>query len=241
MKKVITLAALVFSNSTFSMGVDTMLLVSDEYGNGVFTVSNEKTIPEFIQTKIIQVEVQDNQLVRTPYTEDNVDDWRVTLTHPKMIVEPGREKNVGVRSLCGSKCDFSNDQYFFVRFEPSPYDPEVNKKSEVSNNFGYRPIFVIPANKQKIDFSIVVKNDELVVENNGNTFIKAHIDQCNDKVNSECQLTALSLAGRKRGYKLPKHIDTKNLMVEVVNHDQSYRKKVYLDGENNEISSYSHP
>lgn len=231
MKKVTTLVALVFSNSTFAMGVDTMLLVSDEYGNGVFTVSNEKTIPEFIQTKIIQVEVQDNGLVRTPYTEDNFDDWKVTLTHPKMIVELGREKNVGVRSLCGTKCDFSNDQYFFVSFEPSNYDPESKKKSGVDTDFGYRPIFVIPANKQRIDYSIIVKNDELVMENKGNTFIKAHIDQCNNKVNSECQLTALSLAGRKRGYKLPKHIDTKNLVVEVVNHDQSYRKKVYLDDE----------
>ena len=119
MKKVTTLAALVFANSTFAMNVNTMLLVSDEYGNGVFTVSSEKTIPEFIQTKIIQLEVQDNELVKTPYTEDNFDDWKVTLTHPKMIVEPGREKNVGVRSLCGTKCDFSNDQYFFVSFDPS--------------------------------------------------------------------------------------------------------------------------
>ncbi|EFP96071.1 hypothetical protein [Vibrio caribbeanicus] len=229
MKKVTTLAALVFANSTFAMNVNTMLLVSDEYGNGVFTVSNEKTIPEFIQTKIIQLKVQDNELVKTPYTEDNFDDWKVTLTHPKMIVEPGREKNVGVRSLCGTKCDFSNDQYFFVSFEPSNYDPEGKIKSEVSNNFGYRPIFVIPANKQKIDFSVIVKDDELVMENKGNTFIKAHIDQCNDKVNSECQLTALSLAGRKQGYKLPKNIDTKNLMVEVVNHDRSYSEKVHLD------------
>ena len=229
MKKVTTLAVLLFANSTFAMNVNTMLLVSDEYGNGVFTVSNEKTMPEFIQTKIIQLKVQDNELVKTPYTKDNFDDWKVTLTHPKMIIEPGREKNVGVRSLCGTKCDFSNDQYFFVSFEPSNYDPEGKIKSEVSNNFGYRPIFVIPAKKQKIDFSVIVKNDELVMENKGNTFIKAHIDQCNDKVNSECQLTALSLAGRKLGYKLPKNIDTKNLMVEIVNHDQSYREKVYLD------------
>ena len=229
MKKVTTLAALVFTNSTFAMNVNTMLLVSDEYGNGVFTVSNEKTMPEFIQTKIIQLKVQDNELVKTPYTKDNFDDWKITLTHPKMIIEPGREKNVGVRSLCGTKCDFSNDQYFFVSFEPSNYDPEGKIKSEVSNNFGYRPIFVIPAKNQKIDFSVIVKNDELVMENKGNTFIKAHIDQCNDKVNSECQLTALSLAGRTRSYKLPKNIDTKNLMVEVVNHDQSYSEKVHLD------------
>ncbi|EDP60128.1 hypothetical protein [Vibrio sp. AND4] len=231
MKKLTTLAALVFANSTLAMNVDTMLLVSDEYGNGVFTISNEKTTPEFIQTNIVQVEIQDHEMVRTPYTEDNFDDWKVTLTHPKMIVEPGREKNVGVRSLCGTKCDFSNDQYFFVSFEPSPYDPEGKSSSKVSINFGYRPLFVIPANKQKIDYSIRVKNGELVVENKGNTFIKAHIDQCNDKVNSECQMTAISLAGRKRSYNLPKNIDVKNLMVEVVNHDESYRKKVYIDEE----------
>ncbi|WP_240998157.1 hypothetical protein [Vibrio owensii] len=106
------------------MNVDTMLLVGDEYGNGVFTISNNKSTTEFIQSNITQLQVKNGELTRTPYTESNFSDWRVTLTHPKMILESGRQKQVGVRSLCGNKCDFSEDQYYLVSFEPSPYDPE---------------------------------------------------------------------------------------------------------------------
>ena len=158
------------ANSAFAMNIDTMLLIGDEYGNGVFTISNQGETTEFIQSNITQIEVKEGNLIRTPYTEDNFEDWRVTLTHPKMILEAGRQKQVGVRSLCGSKCDFTQDQYFLVSFEPSPYDPEGKSKSAVVINFGYRPLFVIPAKKQNIDYTISLENGQLFINNKGNSF-----------------------------------------------------------------------
>ncbi|WP_366777434.1 hypothetical protein [Vibrio owensii] len=216
------------ANSAFAMNIDTMLLIGDEYGNGVFTISNQGETTEFIQSNITQIEVKEGNLIRTPYTEDNFEDWRVTLTHPKMILEAGRQKQVGVRSLCGSKCDFTQDQYFLVSFEPSPYDPEGKSKSAVVINFGYRPLFVIPAKKQNIDYTISLESGQLFINNKGNSFIRAYIDECTDDITEDCELTAMSLAGRERAYELPKNIKSTNLNVTIVNHDESYREKLTL-------------
>ncbi|EKO3858712.1 hypothetical protein DS957_022865 [Vibrio harveyi] len=228
MKSLPIFAAALISTTVSAMNVDTMLLVSDEYGNGVFTVSNNKPVTEFIQSNITQLEVKDGELMRTPYTESNFSDWRVTLTHPKMILESDRQKQVGVRSLCGNKCDFSEDQYYLVSFEPSPYDPKGKMKSAVTINFGYRPLFVIPAKTQKIDYTVSLSDGKLHINNTGNSFIRAYVDQCTDTVKEDCEFTAMSLSGRERAYELPKNITKDKLEVTIINHDESYRKKMTL-------------
>ena len=228
MKSLPIFAAALISTAASAMNVDTMLLVGDEYGNGVFTISNNKSTTEFIQSNITQLQVKNGELTRTPYTEANFSDWHVTLTHPKMILESNRQKQVGVRSLCGNKCDFSQDQYFLISFEPSPYDPEGKSQSAVTINFGYRPLFVIPAKTQQIDYSISLSDGKLRINNKGNTFIRAYVDQCTDTVTEDCELTAMSLAGRDRSYEIPKNISKEKVEVTIISHDESYHEKITL-------------
>ena len=228
MKKLPILLTAALATSVNAMNVDTMLLVGDEYGNGVFTLSNSNKITEFIQSNITQLVVKDGEITRVPYAEDNFEDWRVTLTHSKTILEPHRQKQIGVRSLCGNKCDFDEDQYYLISFEPSPYDPEGKLKSAVTINFGYRPLYVIPAQTQDIDYTISLDQGQLHIKNTGNSFVRAYVDQCTDKVTEDCEATIMSLAGRDRSYPLPKNIDPSNMKVTVVNHDESYRQDVTL-------------
>ncbi|CAK1769797.1 hypothetical protein EDB69_0660 [Vibrio crassostreae] len=228
MKKLPILLTAALATSVNAMNVDTMLLVGDEYGNGVFTLSNSNKITEFIQSNITQLVVKDGEITRVPYAEDNFEDWRVTLTHSKTILEPHRQKQIGVRSLCGNKCDFTEDQYYLVSFEPSPYDPEGKLDSAVTINFGYRPLFVIPAKAQDIDYSISLDQGQLHINNTGNSFVRAYVDQCTDEVTKNCEVTIMSLAGRERNYPLPENIDLSDLKVTVVNHDESYRQDVTL-------------
>ena len=228
MKKLPILLTAALATSVNAINVDTMLLVGDEYGNGVFTLTNSNKITEFIQSNITQLVVEDGEITRVPYSDNNFEDWHVTLTHNKTILEPHRQKQIGVRSLCGNKCDFTEDQYYLVSFEPSPYDPEGKLNSAVTINFGYRPLFVIPAQDQDIDYSISLNKGELYINNTGNSFIRAYIDQCSDEVTEDCEVTIMSLAGRERSYPLPKNIDSSSLKVTIVNHDESYRQDVSL-------------
>lgn len=228
MKKLPILLTAALTTSVNAMNVDTMLLVGDEYGNGVFTLSNSNKITEFIQSNITQLVVKDGEITRVPYAEDNFEDWRVTLTHSKTIIEPHCQKQIGVRSLCGNKCDFDEDQYYLISFEPSPYDPEGKLKSAVTINFGYRPLYVIPAQTQDIDYTISLDQGQLHINNTGNSFVRAYVDQCTDTVTEDCEATIMSLAGRDRSYPLPKNIDPSNMKVTVVNHDESYRQDVTL-------------
>ena len=114
------------------------------------------------------------------------------------------------------------------RTRKNEYDPEGKLNSAVTINFGYRPLFVIPAQAQDIDYSMSWDNGELHINNTGNSFVRAHIDQCTDEVTEDCEVTIMSLAGRERSYPLPKNIDPSNLKVTVVNHDESYRQDVTL-------------
>lgn len=42
------------ANSAFAMNIDTMLLIGDEYGNGVFTISNEGETTELFNRILLK-------------------------------------------------------------------------------------------------------------------------------------------------------------------------------------------
>lgn len=225
--KYLIIAAIVTTPS-YAMNIDSMLLVGDKSGNGVFRLSNSSGNTEYINTTITQLIVENNELKRVEYSSDNFIHWAVTVTHPKFILEPNREKQVGVRALCGNECDFSHDQYFLVGFSPSAYSKN-SKNTAMSINFGYRPLYVIPAKEQKVDYTVeLTGSHEIKIKNTGNSFIKVDVNQCNKNMKENCSAIFMSLAGRERTYRLPSNVNSKNLKITVVNHDESYKETITL-------------
>jgi len=229
LKKITLTLAILTANNANALMLDTMLLVGDKYGNGVFSLTNNTGMTEYVASSIIELNVSDKgNLERINYTKENFSDWNITLTHPKLILEKERTKQVGVRSLCGSMCTFKNDQYYLIDFAPSPYSEGSEQTSAVSVNFGYRPLFVIPAETSNVKFDVTYENDKLKIKNNSNTFLKFYIDHCSKEIKENCESTIISLSGRERSYSLPENIDVNDMKFTVVNHDETYREEVVV-------------
>lgn len=217
------------TNNVNALTLDTMLLIGDKYGNGVFSLANNTGMTEYVTSSIIELNTNEKgDLERKNYTKENFTDWNITLTHPKLILEKERTKQVGVRSLCGSMCTFEEDQYYLINFAPSPYSDSSEQTSAVSVNFGYRPLFVIPAEVSDIDFDVNLKGNQLKINNKGNTFLRFYIDHCTNDVKENCETTIVSLSGRERSYSLPENIDVTNMKFTVVNHDESYKEEILV-------------
>lgn len=228
-KRISLLLLLTSSFTASSLTIDSMLLVADKGGNGAYSLTNDLEETSFINGSISQINIANGELEEVKYTESNLADWEVTLTHPKLILESGRTKQVGVRSLCGKECKFDEDHVYKVLFEPSPYDPEGKLESKVTINFGYAPLFIIPAKESKVDFSIEHKGDKFFVTNSGNTYVRIVINECTKEVIENCKATFTVLAGRSRDYNLPAVVANTDVEVIVVNHDESYRARRVIE------------
>lgn len=232
MKKFIPLIALALaSQSAHALRIDKMLTTSDEKGNGYFTLVNELAQTSFITAQIDKVNVVNGELVKEPYTENNLKDWDITVTAPKLILESGRVRQVGVRSLCASNCQFEQDRVYQITFSPVPYVAEGEEPAEggaLNINFGYSPYFIIPAKESDVGYKMTYDGKSIHATNTGNTYVRFMVSQCTSNTQTECSATYTLLSGRTLTIDLPEKLrqDTLNLMV--VNHDESYRQRQSL-------------
>ncbi|WP_413282543.1 hypothetical protein [Vibrio sp. MA40-2] len=211
-----------------ALKIDSMLTTADEYGNGVFTLTNELNTTSFITSEIDKIDIVDGEIVKTAYNKDNLNDWEITVTHPKLILESERVKQVGIRSLCGNQCNFEQDKVYQITFSPVPYveDPEKQDAPVLAINFGYSPLFVIPAKESKVAYDMTYKGDKILVKNTGNTYIRFMVSKCTAKLNVKCQSSYTSLSGRIKEFTVPEYLRDEQIEVMVVNHDETYRRKL---------------
>lgn len=231
MMRISLLGLLILATQAKALTVNKMLIISDGRGNGVVTLNNNDPQTSFILNTITEIQTDNNgEVIRIPYTKDNIDDWKITTTHPRLILESGRIKDVGIRSLCTDTCDFSRDQAFVVAFEPRPYVPEGEETPNgVRINYGYAPLFIIPAAKSDVKYNIVNKGNVMEVFNQGNTLIKLSINYCTDIIKDACEGIYTVIAGRKKQIELPEKMRHKSLRVTVVNHNESYRETINVE------------
>ncbi|MEZ8747354.1 hypothetical protein AB4189_23615 [Vibrio sp. 10N.286.49.E1] len=232
MKMRLLVGALLCLFSTLSSAVylDKMLQVSDENGNASFTVTNDKEIVYFVETKINEiVTTEEGGLVRKPYTRENLAEWTVAISNPKFIIEPGRTKSLGIRAICGDSCSWGEDRTYEIVFIPKPYANGSESGEQSVNIFvGYAPILIVPAKEPKVDYDIDVIGKSLSIHNKGNTMLRVLIDNCQGVKKNSCSVFYTLIKGRKKSFDLPKGLVNKNLNVTVLNHDESFRKKIVV-------------
>ncbi len=223
MKKILVLCLCILSTGVHALQIDTMVKVADKGGSGVFTLTNETDNASFISTKVSKIEIKNNIVSYIPYVKDNLKDWEVTTTLPKLILDSHRVKNIGVRSLCSESCDVTTDQVYRIEFTPSVYYREGEKrKSAVNFNYGYAPIFVITEKESVIKYTIENKGKQIRIKNDGNTFLKIHVDQCTSEITTKCSQRITVLAGRDKEFQLLDNSINSTLKLAIGNHDLTY-------------------
>ncbi|WP_265420936.1 fimbrial biogenesis chaperone [Aeromonas salmonicida] len=233
-KKIYFVVGLMGSCAAHALTVDTMFLVSDASGNGVVTLTNDFDKTSFIKTSISEINTDSRgEITRNKYTKENIQQWRVMTTNPKLILEPGRAKDVGIRSLCYKvKCESENDMTFSVVFEPAPY---LKKGEEQDNavqvNYGYSVIYVVPAKTSKMKYSITRKGRSLEILNQGNTMFTFVIDRCKSDNVANCRTQERVISGRFKKFELPEYMKSLTLEASIYNHDESYKRQIVLTPE----------
>ena len=121
---IVSLAALILSMTAQAFNVDKMIIISDDKENGIVTLFNDEPHTLFVEAQVEEIQIVDgSRIERTPYTRENLNDWKITMTHQKLVLKPGEEKDVGIRSLCKTiNCERSEDLMFLLSFSPTKYD-----------------------------------------------------------------------------------------------------------------------
>ncbi|WP_045423102.1 hypothetical protein [Vibrio jasicida] len=230
--RIFSIITVFFFGQAQAFVVDKMFIVGDREGNGIITLTNTAKKTIFVQSKIDEFEIEaGHEFSKEPYNSQNVEDWKISLTHSQSILKPGESIDIGIRSLCVSvSCDENKDLMFFVTFTPSAYKTGGSDDvSSVEVNYGYAPVYIIPANKQSINYDIEYVGNELRVYNKSNTLLNLFIDACSDQVKTNCQRRAIILSGREKSLILPEAMQVKKLKVIVESNNREYSKTTVLN------------
>lgn len=222
----VSLTPILLSISVQAFSVDKMIIVSDDKGNGIVTLTNDEPQPIFVQAKVDEINIVDGKKVaKKEYTRDNLDDWKVSLTHQKLVLKPGEEKDVGIRSLChNATCDNSQDLTLLLSFSPSKYRPgEVSSGVEI--NYGFAPVYIIPTTQPHYSYELTNNGDSLKVENRSNTMINLFVDACDVGNTIQCKQRFTVVSGRNKTFPLSETMQNNELIITVTSHDRSYSRK----------------
>jgi hypothetical protein len=232
-KLISTLFTLLACSQANAFAISDMLLVGNKAGNGIFTLSNnDNREPIFVLANVSQVKIANNKLQKVPLTKANFPMWDLAVSPGRTVLKSNESKNFSIKSLCEKNCDVAVDKVYQVNFIPQPYtrkDAEQGKENKVNFLFGFSPYYIIPATVSNVKYDIDYRGGKIHVKNEGNTFLKLHIDRCNFIANKkDCRITNYALAGVDREFALPATLATESIKLLVVNHDESYRKEITL-------------
>lgn len=231
----LSLACGIYSVHSQAFQVDKMVIVGDERGNGIITLTNDESTPLFVETVIDEITIKDGKdIIKKEYTRENLTDWKISLTHQRLVLKEGEVKDVGIRSLChNTTCDNSQDLMFSLSFLPSKYREEGEEQvSGVEINYGFSPVYIIPTTEPIFDYEIINKGSELEVKNDSNTLINVYLDSCTTEITAQCRQKLTLVAGRHKTFNLVDTIKSDNLRVTVNSHDKSYSVKKVIKRSN---------
>lgn len=225
------LSLLFVTSFSYAFSVSKMFVVADKKGNGVVTLNNDESRPIFITGSIQELKIENGvNILKTDYNRDNINDWKISITHPKLILKEGESKDIGIRSLCHNvSCDDSADLMFRLPFSPQYYDEGNDSKNSVEIQYGFAPIFIIPTSKPSYSYSLFNYGEQLLVKNNSNTLLTILVDSCSDEIKKGCSESHVLLAGREKEFDLPVKMQRQYLNVVVASYDRSYYQEELVE------------
>ncbi|MGX9459341.1 hypothetical protein ACWU37_20650 [Photobacterium damselae subsp. damselae] len=214
------------SNQTPMIAVDSLVKFADKKNHSAYiSIVNTSKFDAYLMTNMNEVKIINNKLVKKALTINNMGEWKLFVSPPKMILRGNEEKKLKIKYDCSSNnCNISHDIIYQIPITPVPYNDE-DGASSVAMAFGFAPYFIIPATEQNVDYDYKISNGYLEINNTGNTYINAVISTCEKVQKNDCIYEYKVLSGRAMKFKLPKEMIAKQrALMTVVNYDQTYRK-----------------
>ncbi|TOK27491.1 hypothetical protein CGI22_04785 [Vibrio parahaemolyticus] len=228
------LAVVYLPSLAFSMGIDSMMKVAE---NGVtnFSVTSTAEYREFIQVGITELNVENGDITKTPYSRENIDKWSLLVRPAKTVVEPGMSKLFKVEHSPTPLNTSEKDYVYQLSFIPTPYFAEGEPVTHsVKVAMGFAPIVIVPAKEDRpIAYKMEHKQDELMLVNNGSTYLRTVLDACPDNKQTEdrdkCSTVVYALAGRHLPIALSDEMKAASrIKVELSTHNMDYEEMFEL-------------
>lgn len=196
--------------------INSMFRVADSNSEGVFTVTNTDSKKIFLNIGINELTMVDGEIVKTPYTRNNVDEWKLTVRPARTVINPGFEKDFKLSLNCLPDCASDTDRVFQLAVIPTPYFDEAERADQVVQMaVGFAPLFIVPGKADKLNYSTRYIDNKLVVYNKGKTFLNINVNACEGKANDICSKNIKVLAGRRFEFELKPEMNKGRLNLKV--------------------------
>lgn len=213
MKYLLLILSLLISSNLAAIEISSMFEIIEKDRTS-FTVKNIDKHRIFLHIGMSQLRIVNGEIVKTPYTRENIDQWEITVRPAKTIIEPGFEKQIEVTYRCKTKCDDIIDEMFQLAVVPTPYFPEGKPNNNaVQVAIGFAPIVAVIKKDQTPNYKIKHLGETVEFTNLGTSLYKVVMDSCDDiKI---CRSQAKILPGRVLNFKLPEKMQQQTLTVKL--------------------------
>ncbi|EED25387.1 conserved hypothetical protein [Vibrio sp. 16] len=204
-------------SQALAMQINSMFLVAEKDGSGVYTIKNTSKYRIFVNTSISAINIIDGEIDYTVYNRNNLSDWSINLRPARAIIEPGFEKDFRVTRQCQAPCQSTQDEVFKISFTPAPYfEEDEQPEKNIQMVIGFGSIYLIPGKPDGINFSAKYDGEHLEMSNHQSTFVNVTASACEtEDLKPECSQKFQVLAGRTISVSLAKFLVNRKLDVTV--------------------------
>lgn len=198
-----------------------------------FVVVNDYAERQFINVQVREVKVDEQgNLVKIPYTRNNIDTWSVSSTPARGILEPNGKKVFRLKYESLPSHDENADKIYQVNFIPTPYRGKGDdSENAVKMAVGFSPFLIVPSNvDHPLSYDIKHNGKTISIHNKGKSYIQALFDNCSSsgrRASDNCHQKAFILSGRTVTIPLPVSMQT-DLTVEFLTHHSKFEEKFEL-------------
>lgn len=218
-----------------AIGIDSMMKFT-ESGKTDFVVTSNAVYREFIQVGITELSVENGEIVKLPYSRENIDKWSLLVRPARTVIEPKLSKLFQVEYAPVSIKSATEDHAYQLSFIPTPYFSEGEPVTHsVTVAMGFAPVVIVPAKEDKpIHYEIKYNNEGLVLKNTGETYLRAVLDACSDDKDQKqelesCSTVVYALAGRHLPIQLSEKMKhASHIKVELSTHHLDYKESFIL-------------
>lgn len=204
----LAILALIATQTAHAITVSSMLEIADGEGKAEIAVTNTESYRQYLNIAVSEITVKDGEIIETPYTRDNIENWSIEVRPTRSIIDAGFKKTITAKFI-GDRETLTQDRTFKITIIPSPYfKPGEEPENVMKLVFGFAPVIIIPAENStpEIDYQLSYKGDKVYIENKGDSFFTAYLNTCKNGFESQetkdCSTRVNVLAGRKMAINL---------------------------------------
>ncbi|EDP60465.1 hypothetical protein [Vibrio sp. AND4] len=211
-----------------AIGIDSMLNFTEK-GKTEFKVSSNSSYREFIKVGISELHVKDGEVVKVPYSRENIDKWSLLVRPARAVIEPSLSKLFTVEHVASKGSLSKQDHAYQLSIIPTPYFAEGEPVSHsVSIAMGFAPVVIVPAEEDKpLNYRIQYQNGGVRIKNNGGTYLRAVLDTCADDTLEDERESCTSVSYVLSGRNLPIQLSDKMKSAKKINVNLSTHKYTY--------------